>query len=157
MKYGVWCVGAFFLITACVQQKTDGGAGHNDKKKITGTHQGKVEDKKPVDTGKPVAVLSLNEDDEVSDNDFKVEIFPTEKEDIFKISIRYGGNTAGDELTMLPKSYYEKIALKKGKDGNECIVGFVDTKGKFNEMKSITASGTYIGIKTLKAYYLSTK
>lgn len=110
-----------------------------------------------VDTTKPVATFEENMQDQVTDNDFIVKVFPAAADDKFKIDIQYGGNTASDEFDMLPPEYYKKIALIKGDDNNECILGFIDKDGKFNKMKLITGSGTSISIKTLKAYYLSTK
>jgi hypothetical protein len=144
------------MMSACNQQKT-GKSRRAKPDSSVSTPKKKAGDKKKTDINKPVAALTLNTDDEVTDNDFTVEVFPTRKQDVFSIKITYGGNTAGDEVTMLPESYYKKIALRKGKNDNECLMGFIDKKDNFNEMKSITASGTQIGIKTLKAYYLSTK
>jgi hypothetical protein len=71
------------------------------------------------------------------------------------LDIRYGGNRATDEVSMLPPDYYKKIELRKGAVPGQCILGFVDNEGKFNEMTLITASSTRISIRKLKAYYLS--
>ncbi|MGH2645900.1 MAG: hypothetical protein ACRDE2_18255 [Chitinophagaceae bacterium] len=111
----------------------------------------------PIDTSKPVAAFEANMEDQVNNNDFIVKVFPTSTDDRFRINIQYGANTASDEFNMLPSEYYKKIALVKGENNNECILGFIDNNGKFNKMKLITGSGTSIGIKTLKKYYLSTK
>lgn len=157
MKYGQWYVGvSMLLMVACNQNNKT-----QNTKRIDKDTPAKVPERKrqapAVDTDKAVATFELNTNDEVTDNDFKVQVYPTHTQDVFKVNIQYGGNTASDQLTMLPKEYYSKIALRRGSSNNECILGFVDKKGAFNKMKSITATGTHIGIKTLKAYYLSTK
>lgn len=113
--------------------------------------------KSVVDTSKAVATYTANMEDQVTDNDFIVKIFPTSDETLFKADIRYGGNEVQEEISMLPKSYYKRIALKKKTGDGQCILGFTDTEGTFNEMKLITASRTSIGIKTLRTYYLSTQ
>lgn len=157
MRIGMWYAGVvLFMICSCNPQK------NKESKESKKDTPAETEVKKPVERkapapGTPVASLTLNEEDEVTDNNFTVEIFTTAKPEVFKIDVRYGGNEATDEFTMLPEEYYTKIMLRPGKSDNEIILGFLDKDGKFNVMKSVTASGTHIGIKTLKAYYLSTK
>lgn len=158
MKYGLWCVGMslFIIVSSCNQHKT-GEAGETNTDSAVSLPDKDTVVEETIDINKPVAAIELNKNDAVTDNDFIVQVFPTRKPNVFSIQIKYGGNAAKDEMTMLPKSYYKEIALRKGKNPNECLLGFIDKKGKFNTMKSITASGTHIGIKTVKAYYLSTK
>lgn len=131
--------------------------GKREKSNIPNEQTIKKHNATSIDTSKPVAIFEANMQDQLDNNDFIVKVFPTTEDDKFKIDIQYGGNTASDELKMLPPEYYKKIALTKGSNNNECIVGFTDNDGKFNKMKLITGSGTSISIKTLKAYYLSTK
>jgi hypothetical protein len=109
----------------------------------------------PADTTEPVVIYSQNLDDQVTDNDFIVKVYPTLQDDQFRLVIRYGANRATDEVSTLPPQYYTSIQLRKGASPGQCILGFVDKKGVFNEMTLITASSTRIGIRKLKAYYLS--
>lgn len=158
MKIGFWGIGLglFILASGCNQHKTNEADTAASDSVVTMPDKDTAAGEN-VDVNTPVASIELNKEDAVTDNDFTVQVFPTHKKDVFTIEIKYGGNAAKDEVTMLPKSYYKEIALRKGKNANECLLGFIDNKGKFNTMKSITASGTHIGIKTVKAYYLSTK
>lgn len=158
MKLGLWSIAVtLLLITACHENQSKRSTQSKEKEKKE--HIEKKE--KPVhqkpDINTPVVTFEANTEDEVTDNDFIVKVFPTNTTDVFEVEIRYGGNVAKDDVTMVPKEYYKKISLRKGSNDNECILGFIDTEGNFKEMKSITASSTKIGIKTLKAYYLSTK
>lgn len=142
----------------CHEGGTRGSRHKSSERELSHTHEEKAaKHRSPVDTSRPVAQFSNNLDDQVTNNDFKVSLYPTAEETVFKIDIRYGGNEVHQEITMLPHSYYRRIVLKKGDGSGQCILGFVDMDGKFNEMKLITASGTSIGIKTLKEYYLSTQ
>lgn len=107
------------------------------------------------DTSQPVATYGENLDDQVTDNDFRVGLYPTVEATVFEAHIQYGGNEVHQDITVLPKSYYKRLVLKKGPSAGTCIMGFTDPDGKFNEMKLITASGSSIEVKTLKQYYLS--
>lgn len=107
------------------------------------------------DTSKPVAEYSANLNDDVTNNDFIVKLYPTLEQTVFQARIRYGGNEVSQDITMIPKEYYRRIILEKGDEDGTCVLGFEDPDGKFNEMKLITGSGTQIGIQTIKAYYLS--
>lgn len=109
----------------------------------------------PPDTSRPVAVYEENLEDQVTDNDFRVGLYPTVEATVFEAHIQYGGNVVRQDITVLPKSYYKRLVLKKGPTEGTCIMGFTDPDGKFNKMKLITASGTSIEVKTLKQYYLS--
>lgn len=134
---------------------------HGHKKEHRRNHGGRETTAKtraghaPADTTTPVVIYSQNLDDQVTDNDFVVKVYPTLRDDQFRLVIRYGGNKATDEVSMLPPEYYTRIQLRKGASPGQCILGFVDTKGVFNEMTLITASSTRISIRKLKAYYLS--
>lgn len=144
-------------LAACHQTNSSHKKAKKEKPVISNEQNVKDHKAISIDTTKPVAVFEANMRDQLDNNDFIVKVFPTAEDDKFKIDIQYGGNTASDELKMLPPEYYKKIALTKGNNSNECIVGFIDKDGKYNKMKLITGSGTSIIIKTLKAYYLSTK
>lgn len=147
-------------LAACNQTNSPGKNGTEEESGKAVTHHEKSNKKiKPtsIDLAKPVATFEVNMQDPLNNIDFIVKVFPTMDDDKFKIDIQYGANTASDELKMIPSEYYKKISLIKGNNNNECIVGFIDNSGRFNKMKLITGSGTSISIKTLKAYYLSTK
>lgn len=101
----------------------------------------------------PVSFTSNTGDDEET-NDFVVNVSPTAKDNVFHVDIHYGKNDASDDLTFPPKSFFEKAAIRPGKDSDHCIVGFLDKKGKFNELVEISGSVTSIGIKKLKYYYV---
>jgi hypothetical protein len=127
------------------------GAIRHENHNVSGT--GNVRE----DIHQPVAVFEQNMQDKVTDNDFIVKVFPDSIPNQYRLEIHYGGNEAQDNVTMLPRKYYKKIELRKGETDQECIFGFRDTEGKFNEMKLISVSGTQISIKTLRTYYLSTQ
>lgn len=156
MKFGLWSLGiSLLLITACNNSRTNHSEQPDRKEKKSEQKKTETVEQK-LDTNQAVATYETNTEDNVTNNDFIVKVFPTNTTDVFEIDIQFGGNAARDNVTMVPKAYYKKISLKKGNSDNECILGFIDTEGKFNEMRSITGSSTKIGIKTLKAYYLST-
>lgn len=128
------------------RKQTEAASGR--EKKGGGSHAA-------ADTTKPVVIYSQNLADRITDNDFIVRVYPTAQEDEFRLEIRYGGNRATDQVSMLPPDYYKKIELRKGAMPGQCILGFVDNEGKFNQMTLITASSTRISIRKLKEYYLS--
>lgn len=148
VRYAMGLMGAIFVFATACQQPIPGKRKRHGK-----NHQ--ATQKMVVDTLKPLAVFTDNMEDAVTDNDFSVKVFATGKTDIYRAMIRYGGNEVHDEIDMLPREYYKRIVLKPGAEHGQCIIGFDDPQGKFNEMKLITASGTRIGIKTLRAYYLT--
>ncbi len=113
--------------------------------------------KEKVDLNKPVATYQANMEDEVTNNDFTVQVYPTENPKTFKVDIQFGGNKAQDKADFPPPQYFDKISLKKGDKPNSCILGFIGKKGKFNELKEIVCTTTSIKINTLKAYYFETK
>lgn len=144
-------------LAACNQTNSSHKKEKKEKSVIPNEQNIKKHKATSIDTTKPVATFEANMQDQLDNNDFIVKVFPTTEDDKFKMDIQYGGNTASDALKMLPPEYYKKIVLTKGNNNDECIVGFIDNDGNFNKMKLITGSGTSISIKTLKAYYLSTK
>jgi hypothetical protein len=146
---------AMIVVQAGCQSSTGSGDGQGHKAHKAGrTAVSPAKHEKP-DTSRPVAEYSENLDDQVTNNDFVVRLYPTVEATVFNADIRYGGNEVHQDITMLPSSYYKSIELKKGPSEGTCILGFVDPEGKFNEMKQIAASGTSIEVKTLKEYYLS--
>ena len=113
--------------------------------------------KKEVDVNTPVATYSANMEDEVTNNDFEVKIFPTEDPRAFKLTIRFGENRAQDKVEFPKPEYYEQVALRKGKDSNACLIGFIGKDGAFNKMKEVVGTTTQISINHLKSYYFKTK
>jgi hypothetical protein len=140
--------------TGC-QSSTRSGHGREHKAPEAGRAAASAAKQEKPDTSRPVAEYTENLDDQVTNNDFVVRLYPTVEATVFTADIRYGGNEVHQDITMLPQSYYKRIELKKGPSEGTCILGFVDPDGKFNEMKQIVASGTSIEVKTLKEYYLS--
>lgn len=156
MKADRW-IGALFGMAALftVSCHSHSKQGHHAKHAERAAEKKTREDHVATDTTKPVVIYSQNLADKVTDNDFIVKVYATGRNDAFRLDIRYGGNRATDEVSMLPPDYYKKIELRKGAVPGQCILGFVDNEGKFNEMTLITASSTRISIRKLKAYYLS--
>lgn len=141
---------AGFLAPAACRQPPRRQKGHGKTSART-----QARETAPPDTSRPVARYAANQEDAVTNNDFVVTIYPTLEPRVFTARISYGANEVRQDITMLPKSYYREITLKKGPGEGQCIFGFTDADGKFNEMKLISGSPTSIGIKTLKEYYLS--
>ena len=145
---------AMIVVQTGCQSSTRSGHSREHEVPAAGRAAVPAKQQKP-DTSRPVAEYAENLDDQVTNNDFVVRLYPTLEATVFNADIRYGGNEVHQDITMLPSSYYKRIELKKGPLEGTCILGFVDPDGKFNEMKQIAASGTSIEVKTLKEYYLS--
>lgn len=148
----------FFIVlfAACQSEKDHSAKRNNDSSKKT-EQTIKQDQKKSQDTGNPVASFSANMDDVETNNDFVVKVYPAKKPKQYKITIQFGANHAQDEVDFPPKQYYKEIALRKGSTNDECLLGFIDNNGDFKEMKLISCTTTQIKIKSLKAYYFTTK
>lgn len=154
---------AISLATACEQgpkKETSGkkagtrtSAQHQEKSQKQKAEQKKVQE--PLDPHVAVASYQHNMDDEWDNNDMVIQVFPSAKNDVYRLDMQYGQNKASDEVTLPPREYYQKVALRQGSTDDECILGIVDKDGKFLEMKSIKCSTTSIKVTTLKAFYIS--
>lgn len=140
------------------QKNTNTNTTGSNKQQDTSRKQKKEEvEKNPVDVNKAVATFTQNMDDEVTNNDFIVNVYPTTTQNYYKVVIEYGANKAQDKIEFPPRQFYKEIALRKGKTNGECILGFIGNDGEFNEMNLISGSTTQIKIKALKAYYFTPK
>jgi hypothetical protein len=157
-------VGKYLLNAVCLMGLLTMGCNNNTKKDHSGAGDSVAVTKLPsgkqeatTDTSEPEVIYRQNMNDQVTDNDFVVKLYPTSKADVFRLDIHYGGNAASDEVSMLPREYYKRFELRRGASDQECILGFIDPEGKFNKMTMITGSGTSIAIRKLKAYYITTQ
>lgn len=150
-----WLVIFVVLFAAC-QSETH----RNSRNKDSSQERIKQQDqpkKQNTNTGKLAATFRLNMDDAVTNNDFIVNVYPENKTSQYKLVIQYGGNYAQDVVDFPPEKFIQKIELRKGNTNSECILGFIDNNGDFREMKLISCTTTQIKIKSLKAYYFTTK
>lgn len=133
------------------------GTRKEASKKLPVPSESKEEIKeKPVDLQTPITVYSDNLDDEDENNDLYVKVYPTKKENQFKLSIKFGANEAESIAYFPDPEYFQKVALRKSDQPNTCVLGFIGKEGDFHELSEIVCSTTQIKINKLKTYYLKT-
>jgi hypothetical protein len=140
------------VFASCRQEQKTSSASKKDK---TPTERNIV-------SKTPVAVFdqkyissSLNSD--INDWRFTVTLYETPKTFWYRMVVVDKTLEINDTVVFPDLGLELRPALKKGKEPNSCLVGFLDNTDQFLEYKKVTSNYKGLSIKQTKSYYVSTK
>ena len=89
-------------------------------------------------------------------NDWKLSVKVRETQMTFQfiIRIQYKELRVSDSLKIPNFGIQPKIELRKGKEPQSCIIGFLDKKGAFKEYKLVSTKNDRLKINQLASYYV---
>ena len=89
-------------------------------------------------------------------NDWKLSVNVHETQLTFQLIIRiqYKELRVSDSLKIPNFGIQPKIELRKGKEPQSCIIGFLDKKGAFKEYKLVSTKNDRLKINQLASYYV---
>ena len=146
MKY----ISFFFLLTlfACNQNDKNDNSG--------GQSSGIVNDTIPLERkvveNSPVASFSEKVKDPLNDWRFAVDVYETKSTFDFLVKIKYKELDAEDNIKIPNFGIMPKVELRKGKEEQSCIIGFLDKAGEFKEYKLVQVKNQQLKISTIKHY-----
>lgn len=100
----------------------------------------------------PIASYSEKVKDPLNDWRLAVDIYETKETFKFLMKIEYMVQEAEDTLTIPNFGIMPKVEIRKGREKESCIVGFLDKQGEFKEYKLIALKEKQLKISTLKYY-----
>ncbi len=100
----------------------------------------------------PIASYSEKVKDDLNDWRLAVDVYETKQTFKFLMKIEYMAQEAEDTLTIPNFGIMPKVEVRKGREKESCIVGFLDKQGEFKEYKLIALKEKQLKISTLKYY-----
>ncbi|MCF0050116.1 hypothetical protein LXM25_08620 [Dyadobacter sp. LJ53] len=100
----------------------------------------------------PVASFSEKVKDPLNDWRFSVDVYETKSTFDFLVKIKYKELDAEDNIKIPNFGIMPKVEVRKGKEEQSCIIGFLDKKGEFKEYKLVQVKNQELKISTIKHY-----
>ena len=100
----------------------------------------------------PVASYTEKVKDPLNDWRFSVDVYETKSTFDFLVKIKYKELDAEDNIKIPNFGITPKVEVRKGKEEQSCIVGFLDKDGVFKEYKLVQVKNQELKISTIKHY-----
>ena len=100
----------------------------------------------------PVASYTEKVKDPLNDWRFSVDVYETKSTFDFLVKIKYKELDAEDNIKIPNFGITPKVEVRKGKEEQSCIVGFLDKNGVFKEYKLVQVKNQELKISTIKHY-----
>ncbi|SKC01550.1 hypothetical protein [Dyadobacter psychrophilus] len=100
----------------------------------------------------PVASFSEKVKDPLNDWRFSVDVYETKSTFDFLVKIKYKELDAEDNIKIPNFGIMPKVEVRKGKEEQSCIIGFLDKTGEFKEYKLVQVKNQELKISTIKHY-----
>jgi hypothetical protein len=100
----------------------------------------------------PIASFSEKVKDPLNDWRFSVDVYETKSTFDFLVKIKYKELDAEDNIKIPNFGIMPKVELRKGKEEQSCIIGFLDKAGEFKEYKLVQVKNQELKITTIKHY-----
>ena len=100
----------------------------------------------------PVASYTEKVKDPLNDWRFSVDVYETKSTFDFLVKIKYKELDAEDNIKIPNFGITPKVEVRKGKEEQSCIVGFLDKDGAFKEYKLVQVKNQELKISTIKHY-----
>lgn len=104
---------------------------------------------------RPVAEYSEPISDSLNNWKFSVSVYETKRTFHYNLRIQAKEVRISDSINLPNFGTMPKPVLRKGKDPQSCIIGFLDRKNLFKEYRLISFTNNQLHIKTLKSYYVA--
>ena len=104
---------------------------------------------------KPVAAYSEPLSDSLNNWTFAVSVYETKKTFQYLLRIQAKEVRVTDSIRFPDFGITPKPVIKKGKNAQSCIIGFLDKKNEFREYRLVSFVNDQLHIKTIKSYYVA--
>ncbi|MCO4292008.1 hypothetical protein NF867_03920 [Solitalea sp. MAHUQ-68] len=94
---------------------------------------------------------------DINDWRFSVKLYETPKTFWYRMEVVDRELEIKDTVVFPNLGMNIEPALKKGREPNSCLVGFLDKQGNFLEYKKVVSGPKGLSIKQTQTYYVSTK
>ena len=105
----------------------------------------------------PVAEYKVKTSSKLNDMYFMVELYETKETMKYRMKIDFEGLDGDDTVKLPDMGTPPKPVLQKGPEEYSCIIGLLDNKQRFHELKKVyvTDKGKQLKITTLKHYIVT--
>lgn len=105
----------------------------------------------------PVAEYKVKTDSKLNDLYFVVQLYETKETMKYRAKVEFEGLEGNDTVKLPDMGTQPKPVLQKGPEEYSCIIGLLDNKQRFRELKKVyvTDKGKQLKITTLKHYIVT--
>ena len=108
-------------------------------------------------SNEPVAEYKVKTDSKLNDLYFVVQLYETKETMKYRAKVEFEGLEGNDTVKLPDMGTPPKPVLQKGPEEYSCIIGLLDNKQRFRELKKVyvTDKGKQLKITTLKHYIVT--
>ena len=107
---------------------------------------------RPTISKKPVASYIVQVNDPKLERTFGIRIYETKFTFRYLMRMHYEAVEDTDTLDVPNFGRWPVVEVRRGKDAQSCIIGFLDTENRFREYKKLSAKGNKMKLIVLKRY-----